>query len=168
MKIRPGERRRAGVYPYDRSADAAKLGAIRRRCTQTITGTIAGRVRAGVPPETAARCAGVEASVFDEWMDRGARNTRGDYVFARFRRAILQAEADFEASVVKSIVTGAATGQWRAAAWLAERRWPERYMRASVRTRDDHADRSDTTPARDRVDELAQRRVTRRHREVAA
>jgi hypothetical protein len=36
-------------------------------------------------------------------------------------------EAELEINLVEVLMTAAAKGQWRAAAWLLERRWPERW-----------------------------------------
>ena len=45
---------------------------------------------------------------------------------AQIRRAVEQARAEAEASLVGRVQNAAQAGSWRAACWLPERRWPER------------------------------------------
>jgi hypothetical protein len=74
---------------------------------------------------------GIDESLFVEWMRKGQVNASGHGVYHKFYEAIKQAEAELEAGLV-GIITQASIKDWKAAAWLAERRFPERYVRKSV------------------------------------
>lgn len=100
-------------------------------CTQPLTDKIVEMVRLGVPPMIASEAHGVQQSDFVEWMRKGQVNGRGHRNFAQFYEAILKAEAECESALVGRILVAAAT-DWKAAAWLAERRFPERYVRKPV------------------------------------
>jgi len=84
-------------------------------------------VAQGVPLETAARAGGVTYQTLNNWMRRGAE---GEAPFASFRAEVEEARAISEANLValmrQAAVEGSA-GEWRAAAWLLARRWPERW-----------------------------------------
>jgi len=84
-------------------------------------------VAQGVPLETAARAGGVTYQTLHNWMKRGAD---GDAPYASFRTEVEQAKAISEANLIalmrQAAVEGSA-GEWRAAAWLLARRFPERW-----------------------------------------
>jgi len=101
------------------------------RCTDAVTDAVVRLIRAGVAPAVAAQTEGVERPLFDLWMRRGASNGQGEYRFARFRDAVLRAEAECEAFLVARVRSSAADS-WQAAAWLAERRFGERWQRKSI------------------------------------
>jgi hypothetical protein len=116
-------------------------------------------LRAGGYDETAYTRAGVPKSTFYDWMGRGDPNGTDprDQRYRRFRAEVQRARAQGEAGLLAA-VNSAAPRNWQAAAWLLERRWPEKWARVSQRETDD----KDTPPAkRDpfaEVDELAKRR----------
>jgi len=84
-------------------------------------------VAQGVPLETAARAGGVTYQTLHNWMKRGAD---GEAPYASFRTEVEQAKALSEANLIalmrQAAVEGSA-GEWRAAAWLLARRFPERW-----------------------------------------
>jgi hypothetical protein len=93
-------------------------------------------IRAGNYPEVAARHAGVHAATYYRWMERGApaRDAPEDEPYRRFRAEVERALADAEATEVGLILKAAGSGSWAAAAWLLERRFPERWGRRRTET----------------------------------
>lgn len=86
-------------------------------------------------------------------LERWLRTPR----YGTFRQAFEAAESEAESRNV-NIIAAAARDNWQAAAWLLERRWPERWARASQR--DKGKTSGDTRPGDPfaEVDELATRR----------
>lgn len=74
--------------------------------------------------EPACAYAGISYQTFRNWLQRGEATTRGEYFefFESVQRAIAQAEI---ASVTK--IKAAEKEDWRAAAWMLERRHPDRW-----------------------------------------
>lgn len=80
-------------------------------------------VRLGQGRNEAAASAGVARSTL---FDALARGRRGDPLFADFADAVKAAEAFFERRAL-SRITKASRGTWQAAAWLLERKHPDRW-----------------------------------------
>lgn len=83
-------------------------------------------VRAGALLETAAGYAGVPSSTFFAWVKKGRRERREPY--ATFVDKLDQAIAENEMSNL-AFISAARKESWQSAAWLLERRYPERYGR---------------------------------------
>ena len=81
-------------------------------------------VRAGSYAVTAAAACGINRATYFRWLNRGEKQTRGPY--RDLHDAIKRAEAECELRCLMHI-NKAALGDWRANAWLLERRWPARY-----------------------------------------
>ena len=115
-------------------------------------------IRSGGYDEAACALVGVSQQVFREWMRRG--NPEGtaplDEPFRRFRAEVEKARAESEARSV-AVIANAAPKNWQAAAWLLERRWPERWARVSQRAEPEAPVTRPADPFAE-VDELAQRR----------
>lgn len=78
-------------------------------------------LRAGLHKETAARSAGIDPSTFYDWQRR----------FPQFSEAVEKAVSDAEAILVGKIQQAASEGKnWTAAAWMLERRHPDRWARS--------------------------------------
>ena len=117
-------------------------------------------LRAGGYDVTAAAAGGVGTTQFYEWLRRGdpAGNDPKDAPHRAFRAQVEKARADAEVRSV-ALIANAAKTQWQAAAWLLERRYPDRWARPSQRDKDEGP--APAPAARDpfaEVDELAQRR----------
>jgi transposase len=97
------------------------------KLTREIMSKICDALRAGNYRETAAAFAGVRKSTFYEWLRRGARASRG--IYRDLHDAIEKALADSEARDVMLIGKAAGEGDWQAAAWRLERKFPERWGR---------------------------------------
>lgn len=82
-------------------------------------------IRVGNTVETAAEAAGISGATYFNWMEKGLQEKEGTY--HDFREAVERARAESEAMLVGRVTTAAAKGSWRAACWLLERQWPERW-----------------------------------------
>jgi transposase len=98
------------------------------KLTPQVQERIVGLIAAGSYAEPAARAAGISASTFYSWMERGQLEEDG--IFREFREAIKRAEAEAEISAVK-VVTSAMPRSWQAAMTFLERKHPDRWGRRS-------------------------------------
>ena len=90
------------------------------KLTADVVGKILMAVRAGNYPEVAARLAGICPATYYRWN----RDPRRPY--AAFRAALDMADAECEAMVIGNLAKLSRTSK-RAAAFLLERRWPEKW-----------------------------------------
>ena len=81
-------------------------------------------IRAGSHAVTAAAACGINRATYFRWMNRGEQQNRGPY--RDFHDGIKRAEAECELRCLMHI-NKAALADWRANAWLLERKWPARY-----------------------------------------
>ena len=88
-------------------------------------------IRAGNYPEVAAAHAGIHPATHYRWMERGALegDAPEDDPYRHYRAEVERALADSEAAEVGLIVKAARDGDWRAAAWVLERRFGDRWGR---------------------------------------
>jgi transposase len=96
------------------------------KLTPTVQAAIAESIAAGAYPEQAARAAGIGRSTYYEWLQRGQA---GEQPFSDFLDTLRAREAHAEVVAVTVLRDAAAAGDWRAAAHLLERRFPERWGR---------------------------------------
>lgn len=80
-------------------------------------------IRAGLSLECAAQRAGVVPATLQNWIRRGKR---GDELYVTFYQESRKALADAQALYVARINL-ASKDDWKAAAWMLERMWPETY-----------------------------------------
>lgn len=85
-------------------------------------------VKAGNYIETAAAFAGISKQTLYDWMKRGNDATRGAY--REFLDAMEKALAEAEMFDVYQITRAAQAGNWQAAAWRLERKFPTKYGHA--------------------------------------
>ncbi len=118
------------------------------KLTAEVSEKIVRAIRAGNYPEVAARHAGVHPSTYYRWMERGELEGSApeDDPYRQFRAEVERAIADAEAAEVGLVIKAARDGDWRAAAWLLERRFSDRWGRgerpvAEADDRDDELDR---------------------------
>jgi hypothetical protein len=69
----------------------------------------------------AARAAGVDPSTLSEWENK----------YPEFSNQVKEAEASGETDLI-DIIKSAARRNWTAAAWLLERRWPDKWSRDRI------------------------------------
>lgn len=93
------------------------------KLTPEMTKKIVAKMRDGLAGEVAAQAHGVGKSTFWQWLRFGRR---GDAAYVEFAKAITRARAAGEYKLVQAIVAGAAE-DWRAAAFILERRYPKRW-----------------------------------------
>ena len=67
-------------------------------------------------------------------MKRGERQPDGPY--GEFCRALKRADLEAELACLRQIKEAAQNGDWRAAAWMLERRYPEKWGRRCARRRE--------------------------------
>lgn len=84
-------------------------------------------VREGLPFSTACALAGIADTTFANWRHRA--ESEPDSLYFGFMQAVKEAEAEAEAANVKRIRSAADNGQWQAAAWILERRHPDKWAR---------------------------------------
>lgn len=80
----------------------------------------------GATYEAASQYAGITYETFNEWMKAGNAATAPDD-FSDFSEAVTLANAQAQVTFATHIKTAATAGDWRAAAWMLERRFPKAY-----------------------------------------
>jgi len=96
------------------------------KLTNEVVDKMCEAIRAGSFPESAAAFAGISVRTFWRWYERGKKVRCG--VYKRFVAAIDKAERDGEVALAAMVRKGAPK-DWRAAAFLLERRYHERWAR---------------------------------------
>jgi hypothetical protein len=86
---------------------------------------IVNAIRAGSYVETAAAAAGIDKVTLYRWLKRGGRFP--GTIYADFADAVNEATAQAEMRDVLTISKAAGEGDWRAAAWRLERKYPKRW-----------------------------------------
>lgn len=81
-------------------------------------------LEAGLPRNTAAKLAGISPTTLYNYLRRGRA---GEEPYTQFVAKARVAEASAEAELVAFIREAAKNRQWQAAAWILERRMPEKY-----------------------------------------
>jgi hypothetical protein len=90
-------------------------------------------VRRGNFLRAAAAAAGVAERTVYQWRERGEADHAADVpsVYRAFAEDLAAADAEAEMRLLAMIDGSAVDGDWKAAAWILERRWPDRYSRRS-------------------------------------
>lgn len=100
----------------------------RLRLNDELRDVITRHIRTGSNRATACAAAGVDPRVVARWIERG--ESTGEQPFAAFAVEVRKAEGEL-ALRLQSIITRAAmgphAGDWRAAAWSLEKRFPRDY-----------------------------------------
>ncbi len=73
----------------------------------------------------AAEYAGIDAATLHRWLLRGAREK--DSAYADLRAAVLEAESRAKITAIGSITKAMRNGDWRAAAYWLERKFPHQF-----------------------------------------
>ncbi len=93
--------------------------------TPELVEAICARVRIGVPVEAAAASLGVMPATLAAWNERGKRQ-EAPGACRELLQAVARAEAACQLHLV-ALLQRHARNDWRAAAWLLERRWPDEW-----------------------------------------
>lgn len=96
------------------------------KLTPEVQTTIVNALAAGTYLETAAAAAGINQDTLHRWLRNGARADGG--LQKGFSEAVKKALASAEVRNLATI-TLASASQWQAAAWILERRYPQRWGR---------------------------------------
>ena len=103
-----------------------------RLLTPKVQEVICEAIEAAAALEIAAQAAGIGARTLDEWLQHGRKELEADPdaegPCADFVRAVSVASAKFEGDCL-AMIQDAAPKNWTAAAWLLERKFPERYAK---------------------------------------
>jgi hypothetical protein len=95
------------------------------RLTQRIQEIICEVIAKGNYQRVAAQAAGISEETLQKWRQRGRR---GIEPYATLERAIEQTDRDCESALVAKVIA-ATSADWRAAALMLERKYPERWSR---------------------------------------
>lgn len=117
-------------------------------------------LKLGLPYELCSDFAGIAPGTFYDWMNRGKAEPGSR--FAEFSDAVKAAQGASAASAMARIREASENGQWQAAAWILERRFPQHFGR---RQQIEHAGSIDTNPD---ADEMAERIASRIWEEINA
>ena len=93
------------------------------KLTEEVQAAIVESIKRGCTFKAAALAAGIAEGTFFKWMKRGEQAKKGR--FFEFRQAIKKAEAEAVSFAVSCIFQQVKKGNWQAAAWWLERRYPE-------------------------------------------
>ena len=103
-----------------------------RLLTPAVQKTICVAIGSGATLEIAAQAAGIGSRTLDEWLHHGRKELQEDSAgagpCADFVRAANVASAKLEIDLLATI-QAEAPKTWQAAAWLLERKFPQRYAR---------------------------------------
>jgi N-acetylglucosamine kinase-like BadF-type ATPase len=104
----------------------------RTKLTKEVQEIILRHLRAGAFFKHAVEASGVEWRTAYYWLDRGQA---GQKPYAEFARAVMKLRAE-DAIRSQSIITraqmGRIDGDWKAAAWALERKYPKEYGQAAM------------------------------------
>lgn len=100
------------------------------RLTPDVHAALVEALTTGCYRETAARAAGIGVSTLYRWLEQGEADIEHDKAtpHRELREALEKAEADAEQTALK-IIRAAAPKNWQAAAWMLERKNPDRWGR---------------------------------------
>ena len=91
--------------------------------------TIIKMVERGHYEVTAAKAVGISQNTLGKWMQKGREEQVG--IYNDFMVALEEARAKGESMLVDHVVGAVANGDWRAAAWILERKYGEHWRKKS-------------------------------------
>jgi hypothetical protein len=94
-------------------------------------------LRAGAYRIDACRAAGIHYNTLLAWEKKGEAQEKGE--FSEFLEALRMAEAEAVITNIDVITRAAQDGDWRAAAWFLEHKYPDRWARLEKRADQDQA-----------------------------
>jgi lauroyl/myristoyl acyltransferase len=101
----------------------------RSKLTDEIERKICNGIKLGLKYEQAALVAGISVRSLYNWKEKGEKAKSGKYF--QFVQSLKKAEAEGEGVLLTRIHQEAKEGTWQAAAWILERRHPERWARTT-------------------------------------
>ncbi len=100
----------------------------KEKCTQNAIETAIGLKEAGVSDKDIAAALCVTPSTFSRWINHPKTKRQ-----KQLSQAIKKAETKYKAFLLQTIRKSAQTRDWKAAAWLLERKYPQEYGRVERR-----------------------------------
>jgi len=88
-------------------------------------------LQAGAYRKDACRAAGIHYNTLLAWEKKGESESSGEFV--EFLDALRMAEAEAVITNIDVITRAAQDGDWRAAAWFLEHKYPDRWARVEKR-----------------------------------
>lgn len=113
-----------GSPPAKRSQTTARSPGRPSKLTPAVRDRFIAALKEGVSFASAANLAGIGQSTFYRWVEEGGKQASGEY--REFLEAVRGAQAEAEEACLR-IVRKAAEKDWRAAAWILERRFRGRW-----------------------------------------
>lgn len=104
------------------------------KLTPELQDEICGYIANGLTARDACLIVGIGETTFYRWKAEGEEQEEGKY--RDFREACARADAEFKKARIRSIKSAGDEGDWKASAWLMERRFPSEFGR---RTKLEHA-----------------------------
>jgi len=98
--------------------------------TAEVKSKILQAIKLGTPYEHACQYAGIDFRTFRRWMIKGEAAKSGK--FCQFCHDIKEAEGSALVGWLARIEQAAKDGDWKAAAWKAERRFPKHFARRTI------------------------------------
>lgn len=95
------------------------------KLTQEVKKRIVAAIKQGATYELSSQYGGIHYDTFNRWMKQGQEETEGE--FCQFYEAIKKAEGEAVVGWLRKIEASARDGNWQAAAWKLERRYPKDY-----------------------------------------
>ncbi len=99
------------------------------KLTAEVERQLVGALALGSTRADAAQFAGIDKATLRRWLARGAHEPDGPY--HQLREAVLSAEGRAKIGAIGCITKAIRDGNWRAAAWFLERKWPAEYATKS-------------------------------------
>jgi len=94
----------------------------KNKLTPELTKKVGELLEEGLYVETVCKAVGISTKTFYQWLNRGETEKK----YAEFKKVVEESEAKFEERLVGTIKTYSIE-DWKAAAWLLERRFPRRW-----------------------------------------
>ena len=95
--------------------------------TEELQAKICGYIEKGNTFHRACTLTNISDSVFFKWRAHGEKAKSGKYF--QFFHVVKKAEEKFKAWNIQQIMSAAKKGNWQAAAWLLERKYPDEFGR---------------------------------------
>ena len=98
------------------------------KCTAEVVRKAVKLKKGGAPNKSIAAALGIHEATFYRWTNTPKTESQRE-----LSESLKRAEADYDNALLGIIAKAAQERDWKAAAWLLERRYPELYARPDVR-----------------------------------
>ena len=107
-----------------KDATCSLWGMSKDKCTREAVDKAVGLKQSGVSDKDIAAALCVHPSTFSTWVNHPRTDNQ-----RKLSKALKKAESDYKAYLLKLIRKQAAERDWKAAAWLLERKYPQEFAR---------------------------------------